>query len=125
MKETLHQWLARRTQLPGVLACGVRYPDKTSFTQTWSADFPAQALDNALRCMSDAFQVLKINFFPHERARWVYEHAFLYCARRDDGICLGIFTAKDPQAFDAAAVEYLVEEFHLLDNATPKQEAKA
>ena len=114
MKESLSQWLSRRARLRGVLACGVRFPDKTSLTQSWSPDFTTRSLDNAWRCASDAFQVLRVNFFPDERVRWVYEKALLLCARREDGICLGIFTAKDPGAVDAAEIERLLAEFRAL-----------
>ena len=114
MKESLSQWLNRRARLPGVFACGVRFPDKTSLTQSWSPEFPALSLDNAWRCASDAFQVLKVNFFPNERVRWVYEQVLLHCARREDGICLGIFTAKDQGSVDAAEIERLIAEFRVL-----------
>ena len=40
------------------------------------------------------------------------------CARRDDGICLGIFTAKDTQAPDPAAVQRLLVEFRALRSET-------
>jgi len=114
MKEFLQQWVSGRARLPGVLACGVRFSDKTSFTQSWSPDFSVQNLDHAWRCASDAFQVLKINFFPSEYVRWVYEKAFLYCARREDGVCFGLFTANDPQSYDRAAIERLLAEFRAL-----------
>jgi hypothetical protein len=120
MKELVNQWVARRARLRGVLACGVRFPDKTSITQSWSPDLPAAALDNAWRCASDAFQVLKINSFPNERVRWVYENALLYCARRDDGVCLGIFTSKDPSAFDPDSIERLIAEFRALAGDLPQ-----
>ena len=116
MKEPLQQWVSQRARLPGVLACGLRFADKTCFTESWSSDFPVQNLDHAWRCASDAFQVLKINLVPHEYVRWVYEKAFLYCARRDDGICLGVFTAKDTQTCDPAAVGRLMSEFRALRN---------
>ena len=119
MKELLNDWLNRRARLRGVLACGVRFPDKTSLTQSWSPEFSVPSLDNAWRCASDAFQVLKVNFFPNERVRWVYEKAFLHCSRRADGICLGIFTAKDPGAFDAAEIEQLIAEFCALRTDAP------
>ena len=120
MKELFKQWLSKRARMPGVLACGVRFPDKTSITQSWSPDFSTQNLEHAWRCASDAFQVLKIDFFPHEHVRWVYEKAFLYSTKREDGTCLGIFTAKDPQAFDANRIEGLLAEFRALGNAAPK-----
>ena len=114
MKESLSQWLNRRARLPGVFACGVRFPDKTSLTQSWSPEFTAPSLENAWRCASDAFQVLRVNFFPNERVRWVYEKALLHCACREDGICLGIFTVKDGEAADAAEIERLIAEFRAL-----------
>jgi hypothetical protein len=113
MKEFLSQWLSR-ARLRGVLACGVRFPDKTSLTQSWSPEFAEPSLDNAWRCASDAFQVLKVNFLPNERVLWVYEKALLHCARREDGICLGIFTAKDLVAVDSAEIERLIAEFRAL-----------
>lgn len=119
MKESLSQWLSRRTRLRGVLACGVRLPDKTSLTQSWSPEFTASSLENAWRCASDAFQVLRVNSFPNERVRWVYEQALLYCARREDGTCLGIFTAKEREAVDAAEIERLMAEFCALRADTP------
>ena len=120
MKEILKHWLAERTHIMGVLACGIRFPDKTSLTQSWSEEFTPEALENAWRCVSDTFQVLKINFFPNEEIRWVYENAFLYCGRRNDGICLAIFTSRDPQVFDQEMIERLIVEFRALGQETPK-----
>ena len=114
MKEFLNEWLSRRSRLPGVLACGVRFLDKTSVTLSWSSEFTTHSLENAWRCASDAFQVLKVNFFPDERVRWVYEQVLLHCARREDGICLGIFTAKDQGSVDAAEIERLIAQFRAL-----------
>lgn len=111
MKEPLQQWVSQRARLPGVLACGLRFADKTCFTESWSSDFPVQNLDHAWRCASDAFQVLRVNFFPNERVRWVYEKALLHCACREDGICLGIFTAQDGGGVDPAEIERLLVEF--------------
>ncbi len=114
MKESFKQWLSRRSRQRGVLACGVRFPDKTALTQSWSQEFTSPSLDNAWRCASDAFEVLKVNFFPDQRIRWVYENALLHCVRREDGIYLGIFTAKGPEAFDAVEIERLITEFRTL-----------
>ena len=119
MNEFLSQWLNRRARLRGVLACGVRFPDKTSLTQSWSPEFTAPSLENAWRCASDAFQVLRLNFFPNERVRCVYENATLHCACREDGTCLGIFTAKDRGTVDAAEIERLMSEFCALRPDAP------
>jgi hypothetical protein len=120
MKPIFQQWLAERTQTMGVLACGIRCPDNTALTQSWSKEYTHEALENAWRCVSDTFQVLKINFFPNEQIRWVYENAFLYCGRRNDGICLAIFTSRDPQVFDQETIERLIVEFRALGHEPPK-----
>ena len=120
MNESLNQWLSRRSRLRGVLACGVRFPDKTSLTQSWSSEFATQSLEHAWRCASDAFQVLGVNSFPNERVRWVYEKALLHCSCREDGICLGIFTANDRGASDPAEIERLIAEFCALRANAPR-----
>ena len=114
MKEAVHQWLEEMTPVSGVLACGVRYPDQTSATKSWSDRYPEAALDGAWRSVADAFQVLKLNRLPGERMRWVYERALLYCERRKDGACLAFFTHRDPEAVDLEGVVRLIQEFHAL-----------
>ena len=111
MNESLNQWLTRRARLRGVFACGVRFPDKTSLTHSWSPEFAASSLENAWRCAGDAFQVLKVNFFPNDRVLWVYEKALLHCARRADGVCLGIFTAKERGEVNVGEIEQILDEF--------------
>jgi hypothetical protein len=64
--------------------------------------------------------VLRVNFLPNERVRWVYESALLHCARREDGICLGIFTAKDRAAVDAGEIAQLIAEFCTLRADAPR-----
>lgn len=114
MKEAIDQWLAQMTPVSGVLACGVRYPDQTSTTKSWSEHYPEATLESAWRSAVDAFQVLKLNRLPSERMRWVYERALLYCERRKDGVCLTFFTHRDPAAVDLEGVVRLIQEFHAL-----------
>jgi len=120
MKESLNQWLSRRSRLRGVLACGLRFPDKTSLTLSWSSEFSTPSLENAWRCASDAFHVLGVNSFPNERVRWVYEKALLHCACREDGICLGIFTTNDREAADNVEIERIITEFRALRVDAPR-----
>ena len=114
MKEVVNLWLSKNARLPGVLACGVRYQDKTTFTQSWSSLYKPEAIENVCRCIADTFQVTQLNRFVGSYLRWVYQNAFLFSTRRTDGICLGIFTTNDPLAFDRAEIERLLEEFRRL-----------
>ena len=110
MKETLNLWLSNNGRLPGLLACGIRYPDTSSFTQTLAAGFPTTALENSLRCVADTFLVLQLNRLPADHVRWVYDKASLYCARRSDGICLVLIAAKDAVSSEKA-IDRLLAEF--------------
>ena len=111
MKETLNLWLSRNACLPGVAGACLFYPDRSRFTQGWAPQVPADSLDNAWRCVADTFHVLQLNKFPTESVRWVFAGAFIYCARRGDGLALGLLVLKESAPLDLAAVESLLEAF--------------
>ena len=114
MKETIKEWMVQQQRVAGVLACGVRFPDKTALNETYSGSFPAVALDNTWRCVADAYQVLSLHRMPAIRMRWVYENALLQCARRNDGIILALFTSRNADELDSKGAEQMFAEFHAL-----------
>jgi len=114
MKETIRDWMVENAGTPGLLACGVRFADKTSINESRSEAFPVAAMENAWRCIADAYQVLTLHRFPVARMRWVYEQAILACVRRSDGIILGLFLAPDSDTVGQQEVERLFLEFHAL-----------
>lgn len=111
MKELVNQWFEQSAPFEGILACGLRFPDQTSVSKTWADGFEGGAVENALRCVVDGFQVVQLNRINPSRLRWVYSAALLYCERRQDGTCLGVFTAKDVESVDLNALERLFGEF--------------
>jgi hypothetical protein len=111
MKEHLHQWLSQRAEVPGVHACGLRFPDHTTSTHIREPSFPPDALENAWRTVADTFQVLKHHHLPAVNLRWVFEHALLYCLTRPDGTCLMVFTTRKAQELDAAGLQAMFVEF--------------
>jgi len=114
MREQIQQWLIECCSLRGLLACGVRYPDQTVFIPLGPARFPKDKLENALRCMADMFQVLKLNQFPNDYVRWIYGNALLYCIRRADGTFLALFTRREPEATDLDGLGKALAEFAAL-----------
>jgi hypothetical protein len=112
MKDAFHQWLEQLQATPGLLACGVRFTDRSSLNRSWSPEFPDGAFDNAWRCVADSFDVLRINELPEQRMRWVFAHAVLYAERRPDGICLGLFTTRDLWDKAVTGLEPIIAEFH-------------
>jgi hypothetical protein len=113
MKEEISQWFEQSAPFEGILACGVRHPDRTTVTKSWADGFSDLSIENALRCVADLFQVLPLSHLPQGRVRWVYRNALLHCERRADGICLGIFTANEAGC-DAASLDRLFTEFQTL-----------
>ena len=111
MKETINHWLEQNVQLPGLLAGGIRYPDESIFIPPTASAFPKENVENSLRCISDTFQVLKLNQFPTEYIRWIYQNALLYCVRRGDGIFLGLFTSREPNSVDLDGLGRMLGEF--------------
>ena len=115
MREVIQGWLADRPRLPGVLACGVRFPDKSTITESYDKDFPASTLENVWRCVGDAFQVMSAHRMAPTTMRWVHENAVLYCTRRPDGIVLSLFTSPNPADVDLGNLERLLRGFRTLE----------
>lgn len=112
MKPAIQQWIANNARIAGVLAFGLHGPDKSSFTLSCHDSFSPEALENAWRCVAETIPVLQLNRFPTARFRWVFKEVVLYCERRRDGVCLGIFAKNNAQLFDANELDRLLIEFH-------------
>jgi hypothetical protein len=114
MKEHFHKWLTEKMRINGILACGIRSPERKTFTRSLSAQFSTIALENACRCLSDTFQVLNSNRFPVELVRWVYENYLVYGFVREDGHCLALLTRRHEASLQKNDLEAIVAEFHSL-----------
>ena len=117
MKELVNQWFEQSAPFEGILACGIRFPDQTSLSKTWADGFEESAVENALRCVGDGFQVAQLNRITPIRLRWVYSSAFLYCERRQDGTILGAFTMKNLESLDLDGLERFFAEFQSIARA--------
>jgi hypothetical protein len=118
VKDLIKNWLLQRRRVPGILAYGVRFPDKTALSESFAREFPAPALENVWRCLSDTYQVLGLHRIPAIRMQWSYQNGALWSSRRNDGIILGLFTAKKPTDADHQGIEQLFAEFHALRPGT-------
>ncbi len=105
LKEGLENWLDSVPPLAGVLACGMRMPDRSTVNRSFDDGFPDASLDNAWRCVADTLQVLRSQRLPGRRLCWTYENHLLHCAVRPDGAFLGIITTSKPDALDEVGVE--------------------
>ncbi len=119
MKEVINQWFEQSAPFQGILACGVCHPDQSAVAKVWADAFTEMAVENALRCVADLFQVLHLNRLRPGRVRWVYHGAFLHCERRPDGACLGVFISKNADAVDPSGLERVFGEFQALAPTVP------
>ena len=108
---SLQQWLQSKRGIAGVLGFGVYTASKDTFVESCVSTFPAQALENAWRCVAETIPVLQLNRFPTARFRFVYHHAVVHCERRRDGTCLGIFAVRGHQ-FEQDELYDVLNEFH-------------
>ena len=114
MKEHIHNWLTEKMRVANVLACGIRSPDRKTFTRSQSPQFTPVALEHACRCLSDTFHVINSNRFPVQLVRWVYENYFVYGFIREDGHCLAVLSRRNEAVIQPADLESIVAEFHAL-----------
>ena len=114
MREHVQNWLTEKMKVPGVLACGIRAPDRKTITRSASVQFTPVALEHACRCLADTFQILHSNHFPAGLVRWVYEKYFVYGSIREDGICFALLTRREPPNLQPADLEGFIAEFQNL-----------
>jgi hypothetical protein len=114
MKETLRQWLEELPAVQGVLACGLRFPDRSSVNRSWSSDFQAGTLDNLWRCVGDTFDVARLHQLPDRRLRWVFSRLALHCEKRADGVVLGLVTERELRSDEASTLAQMMADFHLV-----------
>ena len=85
-----------------------------TWTRSFSPTFAEPALEQAWRSVHDTFQVLKLNRVPVLHLRWVFAQALLFSLRREDNVCMAVFTVRNPDEVDAPAIERMLMEFHSL-----------
>lgn len=118
MNSAFEQWLDQSTPCAGALACAVRGTNGALVGRSWADGFTAAALENALRCVADLFQVLQHHRIAQGPVRWVFSNALLHCERRADGTCLGVFTVRDRERLDAEGLKRMFAEFRAVGQAT-------
>jgi hypothetical protein len=111
MKAQLNLWLSQRARIPGVLACGLQYPDRSCFTQQWAEGFEATPLEKSLACTADVWRLLHVQGMNAQWLRWSYRDAFLYFAQRSDGVSLEVIAARSSATIDLQQVASLLVSF--------------
>ena len=109
--EHITHWLRSTKAASGTIVRGVRFADETFVSDVDTKDYPALALEQAWRIVSDAFQILSAQKLPPTRLSWVYEKAVLHCVRRGDGAIFGVFVTKKAADVDMNGLNRMLNEF--------------
>ena len=117
MKDEINLWLSQQARIPGVLACGIRYPDRSNFTQQWTEGIAPDWMEKSLACMSDVWRLLRLNGVTGRWLRWGYPDSWFYSALRADGTLLALITARAEASTDPEEVTALLEAFLAQRNA--------
>ena len=111
LKDVTNRWLTRNAKTKGIIACGVRHADLSTFNHTSSQDFSSPALDASWECVAQTFQFLKQHKNELDQMCWAFQNHLLYCAWRADDTCLGIVTSSNHEEHDPATINRLIAEF--------------
>jgi hypothetical protein len=94
MSAEFNSWLKESTAGRSLLACGLRYADKSCFSHVYEANYTPANLEVVLRGVAECFQLLKQQKQTFGRLRWMFENSQLHCAMRGDGVCLSVLTGN-------------------------------
>ena len=109
MKDTLQEFVDRRLALPGVVAWGVRRPDRTVTSHSYSDWFSSKQLEQAVTRLALSADGLSYHGIQPVRLCWVFEHARIHLALRRDGVGLALFVENRPGVSNAKLVGVLEE----------------
>ncbi len=97
----------------GFLASGLCRPDELTLTRVFAPGFSNEAIQQVMVRAAEIFPHMERNRFSARKSCWTFENALFHFSRRpEDGICLGVFTCRETEGFDAALLDQLFEEFH-------------
>lgn len=92
-REQFKHWLARQTQAPGLMACGLGFSGKTWFCLSSRDDYPVPALETAMRALFETFEVAHLHRIPALELEWQFARATVYAVRRPDRVFVALFFA--------------------------------
>jgi hypothetical protein len=115
--QSMSGWLARHSQISGLLAASVLRPPQQPVVHSSLQEFGADGLRLACDCIQEMFDLIPTHGIDPWQMRWVYQQSQLYVTRRQDGKSLAMFLTKDPQKLESEAVEKVFNEFKGLEAA--------
>ena len=111
MSAPLREWLEDLQEHPGVLACAIRLPDRSTAVRSWSSEYSREILEQVARQITDTREVLQVSSLPNPRQRWMFEKGVIYSEIREDGTCLCLATTHQPWLGEGEMIMDLLDGF--------------
>jgi len=112
--QPLADWLARQSQIGGLLACGLVRPNLAPVSCSYSGELPSDGLNPLWRAALDLLEQFRQPRFTAWQLRWLFHQTQLYCVKRMDGVAIAALFCLDAQVLDAPAAQQMFAEFSAL-----------
>jgi CheY-like chemotaxis protein len=111
LKAEAQEWFQQHLDLAGLLAATLQFPDRSGSSHSVSTKFAPDALGSLRRCVSDGFQVLRLQRFEAMRARWLYDQTAVECVQRPDGTAIALVMARQTLELNRKLIEHKLADF--------------
>lgn len=112
MNELINRWFGRTVRVPGMLACGLRYADGTTFSRTWEVHLSEPLLNDVWTRLHPIAETAGVE--APELLRWTFDKHLVVAAPRANGPTFFILLARKSGDTEDAGLERLLHEFRAL-----------
>ena len=112
MSELINRWFSRTGRVPGMLACGLRYPDGATFSRTWEVHLTESLLNELWTRLHPIAEVVETE--APESLRWTFDKNLVVGATRANGPTFFVLLARKAGEAEVAGLERLLHEFRAL-----------
>jgi hypothetical protein len=127
-REQYNEWLAGNAHGNGLTGCAIGFPNKTWICASLSETLEVPAMETAMRCLADTFDVAGLHHIPSLEQKWTFEKVAVFSARRPDKTFIALFF-DNTEATDGERIRQIIEDFKgfqpLMDNRSADPAASA
>jgi hypothetical protein len=112
VSELINRWFSRTGRVPGMLACGLRYHDGSTFSRTWEVQISESLLNELWTRLHPISEVAGVE--SAEMMRWTFDKNAVVAAARENGPTFFVLLAKKSGEAEDPGLERLLHEFRAL-----------
>jgi hypothetical protein len=109
MSDPLKQWLAGCALVPGMIGCGIRFPNRECRSYSFTESFSRESIDQMLNSLAGTLNQFSDRNPPPRLLTWTFSKGHVRLIVRPDGVLFGCATASDSP--NADNLKQVSEEF--------------